>query len=212
MNINTNFLGDAKNIFSLSRTGMLKSTKEKLMRQQEMQNQIDFFEQQKENLKSMECGNIDEIARKLDLFHSYEDQIAAAKQSYNQQQMFHVMDEAKERGEQIAKEAEKNAPKDAEERKEDLQKEALGMNETSALDDVMETLSDSAEELTQTAEAMTQEVEQNTENLTDMVEQTTENAIENQKVEDAIPAKDTALLAQRTFVEKRVRESVDLYV
>lgn len=203
MNINTNFLGVAKNIFTQNGAGMLKSTKEKLTRQQEMQNQIDFFEQQKENLKNMKCDSIDEIAGKLERFHSYEDEIAAAKQAYNMQQMFHVTDEAKERGEQIAKAAEKNAPKDAEERREDLREEALGTDETSVLEDTMETLADSAEELTQTAEEMTREMEQNTENLTDIAEQTTEAFI---------PTEDTVLLVQRAFAEERTRKTVDLYV
>ena len=39
---------------------------------------------------------------------------AAAKAEYNNSQMFHLMDEAKERGEEIAKAIEKSEPKTAE--------------------------------------------------------------------------------------------------
>ncbi len=49
-------------------------------------------------------------------FHSYEDEIVAVKMQYNQEQMWHIMDEAKEIGEKIAEEAEKFEPKTAEER------------------------------------------------------------------------------------------------
>ena len=98
--------------------GMLKSTQDKMERQQKAQSQIDFFENQKENLKNMQCDSIEDIARKLEMFHSYEDQIAAVKKQYNNEQMFHAMDEARERGEQIAELAEDYAPKTEEERKE----------------------------------------------------------------------------------------------
>ena len=47
----------------------LKSTQDRLNRQAERDNKIAFFEQQKENLKNMKADTIDEIARKLDLFH-----------------------------------------------------------------------------------------------------------------------------------------------
>ena len=66
----------------------------------------------------MECSTLEDIARKLEMFHSYEDQIAAVKQQYNNSQMAHVLDEAKEIGEKIAEEAEKTAPKTEEERRE----------------------------------------------------------------------------------------------
>ena len=48
---------------------VLNSTKERLERQEKRDNQIAFFEQQKENLKEMKAGNIDEISRKLELLH-----------------------------------------------------------------------------------------------------------------------------------------------
>ena len=46
--------------------GMLKSTQDKLERQEKAQNQIELFENQKENLKNMKCDSIEDIARKLD--------------------------------------------------------------------------------------------------------------------------------------------------
>ena len=57
----------------------LKSTEEKLERQQKAQSQIAFFENQKEGLKDMKCTTLDEIAQKLDLFNTYEAQIAEVK-------------------------------------------------------------------------------------------------------------------------------------
>ena len=62
---------------------------------------------------------MEDIAKKLEMFHTYEDEIAAAKQEYNSSQMFHIMDEAEEEAEKRAKEAEKNKPKTEEERKEE---------------------------------------------------------------------------------------------
>ena len=86
-------------------SNMLKSSQEKLQRQAERDSKVAFLEAQKENLKNRESLDLDDIAKKLELLHSYDDQIAAAKQEYNSSQMFHVMDEAIARGEQMAKEA-----------------------------------------------------------------------------------------------------------
>ena len=118
MNLSVNGL-NGFSIFSkkFETAGMLKSTQDKLERQQKAQSQIEFFENQKENLKNMQCDSIEDIARKLEMFHSYEDQIAAVKKQYNNEQMFHTMDEARERGEKIAELAEDYAPKTEEERK-----------------------------------------------------------------------------------------------
>jgi len=127
--------------------GMLKSTQEKRERQQKAQSQIDFFENQKENLKNMQCDSIEDIARKLEMFHSYEDQIAAVKKQYNNEQMFHAMDEARERGEQIAELAEDYAPKTEEERKEEMVEEALGVEEKSGLTESMEAVQEITEEM-----------------------------------------------------------------
>ncbi|MCM1083722.1 MAG: hypothetical protein NC428_09615 [Clostridium sp.] len=110
---------------NMANTG-LKSTAEKQERQAKCQNQVAFWEKKKESLKNMECATVEEIAEKLELYHSYEDSIAAAKKAYNNEQMWHIMDEAKERGEKIAEAAKKNEPKTEEERKEELKEEAIG--------------------------------------------------------------------------------------
>lgn len=115
----------------------LKSTEEKAERQQKAQSQIDFFENRKAGLKNMQCGTLDEIAQKLELFHTYEDQIAAVKKQYNQEQLMHCMDEAKERGEKIAEAAKELEPKTAEERKEELVKEALGIEDGGMLTELL---------------------------------------------------------------------------
>ena len=113
---------------NLFRNYGLKSTQDRLERQAKRDNQVAFFEQQKENLKNMKSDSIEDISRKLDLLHGYDDQITAAKAEYNNSQMFHVLDAARERAEKIAEEAEKYAPKTPEERLEDMIEEATGVD------------------------------------------------------------------------------------
>ena len=109
-----------------SNANMLKSTREKIQRQEERDGKIAFFETQKQNLKNQKADTIEEIAKKLEKFHTYEDEISATKQEYNSSQMFHILDEAEERGEQMAKAAEKYKPKTEEEQKKEAQGEAAG--------------------------------------------------------------------------------------
>lgn len=115
MNYSLSLLG--KTMFGLQNQGMLKSTKDRLDRQAQRDGKIEFYEKQKQNLKNTEAQTVEEIAKKLEMFHSYEDEIKAAKQEYNSSQMLHVLDEAQERAEKIAKAAEKNKPKTPEERR-----------------------------------------------------------------------------------------------
>ncbi|MCM1124569.1 MAG: hypothetical protein NC416_18495 [Eubacterium sp.] len=133
----------------MSSAGMLKSTQDRLERQEETQKQVDFFEKQKENLKNIKCGSVEEIAEKLKQFHSYEDQIAAVKAAYNQEQMFHILDESTERGEQIAEAVEKMEPKTPEERLEELVEEALGIEDGGELEEMLDEVKEIAEELTE---------------------------------------------------------------
>ena len=148
MNLSVNGLSGFS-VFSqrFGTAGMLKSTQDKLERQQKAQSQIEFFENQKENLKNMQCDSIEDIARKLEMFHSYEDQIAAVKKQYNNEQMFHTMDEARERGEKIAELVEDYAPKTEEERKEEMVEEALGIEEKGGLTESMEEVQKITEEM-----------------------------------------------------------------
>ena len=140
----------------------LKSTQDRLNRQAERDNKIAFFEQQKENLKNMKADTIDEIARKLDMFHGYEDQIAAAKMEYNHSQMFHVFDEAQELAEKIAEAAEKNEPKTPEERRDDMIEEATGVENEGLLDELMDNLTEAIEEST---EEMVEELQETSEEV-----------------------------------------------
>lgn len=127
---------------------MLKSTKEKMERQSERDSKVAFFEAQKENLKNMKAETVEDIAKKLEMFHTYEDEIAVAKQEYNSSQMFHIMDEAEEEAQKRAKEAEKNKPKTGEERKEDAD-EALGTDaDNGMLTENMEKLSEITDQMT----------------------------------------------------------------
>ena len=168
----------------------LKSTQNRLDRQTERDNKIAFFEQQKENLKNMKANTIDEIARKLDMFHGYEDQIAAAKMEYNHSQMFHVFDEAQELAEKIAEAAEKNEPKTSEERREDMIEEATGGENDGLLDELMDNLTDAVEdateemvgELQETSEEVSSEDELNQMILTE------EEQLEKLEQEKRIPA------------------------
>lgn len=142
---NPNPLAAGRSLFSAN--GMMKSTAQKLERQAKRDSQVAFFENQKANLKNIECSSPEEVARVLELLHSYEDQIAAAKAEYNNAQMFHLMDEAKERGEEIAKAIEDSEPKTAEERKKEAVEEALGIEEEKGLlDDILDQVADKAAE------------------------------------------------------------------
>ena len=113
--------------------GMSKSTEQRLERQSERDSQIAFFENKKKDLKNIQCSSPEEVARVLEMLHSYEDSIAAAKAEYNNAQMFHLLDEAKEQGEKNAKAIEKSEPKTAEERRKEAAEEALGIDEDKGL-------------------------------------------------------------------------------
>lgn len=169
-----------KSIFAgnmpLMNQGGLKSTQEKQQRMQKAAAEINFFEKQKENLKTMECETVEEIAKKLDKFHNYEEQIAAVKMSYNNEQVFHAMDEAQEKGEQIAEAAEKMEAKTPEERAEEARKEALGIEE-GVLSEAMDELQDAAAELL--PEEMDELLPEDTEELMEGMEQAAEQSVDN---------------------------------
>ncbi len=170
MNLTINFSNNNLLIGRQTNFGMLKSTQDKLQRQADLDGKIAFFEAQKENLKNMQSLNLDDIARKIEMLHSYDMQIAAAKQEYNNSQMFHAMDEAQERGEHIAKAAEKNKPKTEEERREETIEEALGTDEGKG------EMSESLEELEELAEKMTEDMAEIPEKLQ---EEIAENSIDS---------------------------------
>ncbi len=151
--------GSAKSMLAINQLSgqntTLKSTKEKVQRRQKAERQTAFLEKQKENLKSLKCDSLDEIAHKLEMYHTYEDEIAAIKASYNNEQMFHILDEALEQGEQIAKAAEKTRPKTPEEKQEELIDEALGgEGEKGILSKILDKAAEKTEEM---AEKMREE-------------------------------------------------------
>lgn len=154
----------------------MKSTQEKAQRQQKCDSQVEFFEKQKANLKNVKCSSLEDIARKLEMFHSYEDQIAAAKKQFNNSQMMHILDEAKEIGEKIAEEAEKTAPKTEEERREDRIEEAAGSDEESKgmLTEIMD-------EITEVMEELDEELE---EELEDELKDGLENSLDKEPGEE----------------------------
>lgn len=164
----------------------LKSTQEKLERQQKTQSEVAFWEKQKENLGNKECDSVEEIADKLKALHSYEDEIAAAKKAFNNEQMWHVMDEARELGEKIAEAAEKMEPKTAEERREDMAEEALGTDKNDSLmEEMMEDVSELAEEV-EAMEENSEELEELAEEVKDMQEakKAQEELAEEQRIEE----------------------------
>ena len=139
----------------MNTAGMLKSTQDRLERQEETQKQVDFFEKQKENLKNASCGSVEEIAEKLKMYQSYEDQISSIKAAYNQEQMFHILDESTEKGEKIAEAIDNMEPKSPEERLEEMVEEALGIEDGGELEEAMEELEEVVEEL---SEELTEEL------------------------------------------------------
>ena len=139
----------------MNTAGMLKSTQDRLERQEETQKQVDFFEKQKENLKNASCGSGEEIAEKLKMYQSYEDQISSIKAAYNQEQMFHILDESTEKGEKIAEAIDNMEPKTPEERLEEMVEEALGIEDGGELEEAMEELEEVVEEL---SEELTEEL------------------------------------------------------
>lgn len=145
----------------MNTAGMLKSTQDRLERQEQTQKQVEFFEKQKENLKNVSCTSVEEIAEKLKMYQSYEDQITSVKAAYNQEQMFHILDESTEEGEKIADAVDKMEPKTPEERLEELVEEALGTEDGGELEEIMDEIEEVAEELTEElAEETTQALEE----------------------------------------------------
>ena len=143
----------------MNTAGMLKSTQDRLERQEETQKQVDFYEKQKENLKNVACGSVEEIAEKLKTYQSYEDQISSIKAAYNQEQMFHILDESTEQGEKIAEAVDNMEPKTPEERLEEMVEEALGIEDGGELEEAMEELEEVVEELTEElTEEMTEDL------------------------------------------------------
>lgn len=203
----------------------LKSTQEKAERQQKTQSEVAFWEKQKENLKSRECDSVEEIADKLKALHSYEDEIAAAKKAFNNEQMWHVMDEARELGEKIAEAAEKMEPKTAEERREDMAEEALGIDKNDSLmEEMMEDVSELAEEV-EAMEENSEELEELAEEVRDMQEakKAQEELAEEQRIEEqkqemeeqkaAARQENQNLEAYHQVMEKRyLSQRVDLQV
>ena len=168
----------------------LKSTQDRLDRRAKRDNQIAFFEQQKENLKNMKADSIEDISRKLELLHGYDDQIAAAKAEYNNSQMFHVLDEARERAEKIAEEAEKYAPKTPEERLEDMIEEATGVDKDAGM------LAEAMDELEEITEEMMEESVEELDEMSEMLEEV-ENADQTQAEMEAASKVSTGDLPEK---------------
>ena len=168
----------------------LKSTQDRLDRQAKRDSQIAFFEQQKENLKNMKADSIEDISRKLELLHGYDDQITAAKAEYNNSQMFHILDEARERAEKIAEEAEKYAPKTPEERLEDMIEEATGVDKDAGM------FAEAMDELEEITEEMMEESVEELDEMSEMLEEV-ENADQTQAEMETASKVSTGVLPEK---------------
>lgn len=187
----------------------LKSTEEKLERQAKCNNQVAFFEKQKENLKNVKCDTVEEIARKLEMFHTYEDEIAAAKAAYNSEQMFHITDEAEEMGEKIAENAKKTEPKTPEERKKEAAKEA-GKETEETGDGILEEMLGSVEMLEEAQQEAEDLSEQTAEDLSEqMAEDLSERTAEDlsERATEELSGQRTEELFEQTGKELSEREA-----
>ena len=158
------------NIGMYCNTG-LKSARQRQERQAQCDREVAFFEKQKENLKNIGGDSLEDISRKLEMLHSYEDQIAAIKAKFNLEEIYHVLDEAQEFGEKVAKEAEKSKPKTEKERREDMVEDALGLDEDKG------ELTEELEKMTELTEELEKELEEQTKEQLEELE--TLNTLEN---------------------------------
>lgn len=212
MNVSKNSL----NFFSVFRQrfgagSMMKSTQEKLERQQKAQSKIEYWESQKENLKQMECDTVEEIGRKLELFHSYEDEINAAKKAYNFEQMHHILDEAEEQGKKIAEAVEKTEPKTEEERKKEAIEDATGTEDTEGvLDELLEELPEELEDLKEELENLSEELAEEAEkSLSENAVEEAEKSLSEKAVEEAEKSLSEKAVeeAEKSLSEKAVEEA-----
>ena len=169
----------------------LKSTQDRMERQAKRDSKVEFFENQKVNLKNMECVTLEDISRKLDMLKGYDEQIAAARAEYNHSQVFKGLDEAREIGEKIAEAVEKYVPKTSEERLEEMAEEANGSDENEGM------LSEIMDELSEITEEMQEELEEELQETAEAVEeQLAENLsqIEESQLSALSPGSATRLL------------------
>lgn len=192
-----------KMMLGLQNQGMLKSTKDRLDRQAQRDGKIEFYEKQKQNLKNTEAQTVEEIAKKLEMFHSYEDEIKAAKQEYNSSQMLHVLDKAQERAEKIAKAAEKNKPKTPEERRKDALDKAAGKDEDKGgLSEIMDYLIKKADEAAEKMAESTEMADESAEKMAESVEKTAESADE---MSDTIQAGGDINSVKQSFTDADIK-------
>ncbi len=207
MNINFQRTGNSLLGSSLFSNRGLKSTEEKMKRQETRDKQINFYENQKANLKNMKCDTIEEIAKKLEMFHSYEDSIAAAKAVYNSEQMWHIMDEAREKAEKIAEAVEKMEPKTPEERLEEIVEEAMGIEDGGMLDEVLEEAAQMQEELQeQMQDEMQDAVQGMQENIQDELQEQPIESAQLLETEQSAQDEDQAAM-EKIFVEEQLELS-----
>ncbi len=208
MNINFQRTGNSLLGSSLFSNRGLKSTEEKMKRQETRDKQINFYENQKANLKNMKCDTIEEIAKKLEMFHSYEDSIAAAKAVYNSEQMWHIMDEAREKAEKIAEAVEKMEPKTPEERLEEIVEEAMGIEDGGGmLDEVLEEAAQMQEELQEQMQDEMQDVVQGMqENIQDELQEQPIESAQLLETEQSAQDEDQAAM-EKIFVEEQLELS-----
>lgn len=185
----------------------LKSTQDRMERLAKRDSKVEFFENQKVNLKNMECDTLEDISRKLDMLKGYDEQIAAARAEYNHSQVFKGLDEAREIGEKIAEAAEKYAPKTPEERLEEMAEEANGTDENEGM------MSEIMDELSEITEEMQEELEEELQETTEVMEdQMTEklSMIEESQL-SALPSESVTALIENGKIPARYA-SIDIRI
>ena len=184
----------------------LKSTQDRIERQAKRDSKVEFFENQKVNLKNMECDTLEDISRKLDMLKGYDEQIAAARAEYNHSQVFKGLDEAREIGEKIAEAAEKYAPKTPDERLKEMAEEANGTDENEGM------MSEIMDELSEITEEMQEEQEELQETAEVMEEQLAENLSQIEESQlSAPPPKSAAGLLENGIIPNRYT-SIDIRI
>lgn len=125
--------------FLLSKFNNTKAEQDRAERMQKRDSQVSALE---DSIKELKKLHIDP-QRKLELFHEKKDEIAGIEMAYNNEQMFHAMDEAMERAKKIAEEVKKYMPKTPEERIKDQIEEARGVEgDNGILSELTEQISD----------------------------------------------------------------------
>lgn len=158
----------------------LKSSKERTERQQGTDRQVEYWEQKKSQLKKRSADTVEDIARKLEDFHTYEDQIQSVKKASVLEEISHITEEAEEFGEKVAKAVNKLEPKTPEERIKEL------IEETEDEDSSDDMLSEVTEDISNDLKLLLEETKQQVEESADVEEQLEKEMLETNITDEQV--------------------------